>query len=101
MKEEPVDVVTRALNKIETTFPDIPETGDELAARWANRDAEYAKTRVPMDEEQAAVIRMTRMQEAGRLVNYRERGRLYARAKSWMPPVHADFGSMHDWLGDR
>ena len=38
------------------------------------------------------------MQEANRLPNPSERGRLYARAKSWVPPVHPDFGGLRDWV---
>lgn len=79
-------------------FPVVPETADALVARWAERDAEYAKNRTPMDPEQAEVIRLTRMQEASRLPNVRERGRMYSRAKAWTPPLHPDFGSLRDWM---
>lgn len=79
-------------------FPDVPQNADELGARWATRDAEYAKQRKPMEPEMAEAVRMTRMQEANRLPNIKERGYMYGVAKSWTPPLHPDFGGLRDWL---
>jgi hypothetical protein len=82
----------------ESEFPEVPQTAEEMAARWAARDAEYAKARLPMALGTVMVIRDTRMREANQLPNIKERGRMYARAKGWEPPVHQDFGSMRDWV---
>jgi len=79
-------------------FPEVPQTAEAMATRWAQRDAEYAKLRLPLDDLTVETIRMTRMEEAGRLPNVKERGRMFARAKTWTPPMHADFGSLRDWV---
>jgi hypothetical protein len=81
-------------------MPPAPVTGAELIARWAQRDAEYAKQTPAMDPGLAEVIRQGRMREANQLPDVKERGQLFARAKTWAPPVHADFGSLLDWLHD-
>lgn len=90
--------VDRAIEKLETTFPEVPDTADALTLRWSTRDAEYAKVRLPMDEAMAESIRQARMAEANRLPEVRERGRMFARAKSWSPPAHAEYGSLRDYL---
>lgn len=75
-----------------------PQTGDELASRWAARDAEYAKRRTPMEPEVAEAIRIQRRREAGMLPAIGDRARLWMRADTWQPPVHDEFGSLEDWL---
>jgi hypothetical protein len=84
----------------ETAFPEVPATADALAARWAERDAQYAQERTPMSWEQAETIRLMRMREAGALPQFKARARMYARAKSWVPPLHPDFGGLRDWMND-
>lgn len=82
----------------DTEFPAVPKTADEMLYRWAERDAEYAKSKVAMPPEQAAGIREGRMQEANRLPQVKDRGFMYTRAKAWVPPVPQDFGGLRDWL---
>lgn len=96
--EDQLNPVDRALERLETSFQPTPDTAEELTIRWTNRDAEYAKSRLPMDPEKAESIRQARMAEANRLPIVRERGRMFARAKSWVPPVHADYGSLRDYI---
>ena len=81
----------------ESDFPKVPQTADELIARWAARDAEYAKARRGMDHEFEQAIRQGRMREAG-LLPVPERARAYGRAQVWVAPVNPEFGSMKDWL---
>jgi hypothetical protein len=90
--------VDQALARYDAQMPEVPQTADALAVRWAERDAEYAKARVSMTDEAAEAIRMMRMREANHLPRVGERGRMFARAKGWVPPVHPDFGGMRDWL---
>lgn len=75
----------------------VPVTADELVARWALRDAGYAKA-LNIDPEMAAGIRQGRMREASLLSNLADRARLYARAETWTPPKPPTFGSLRDWL---
>jgi hypothetical protein len=70
----------------------------ELALRWAERDAAYAAQRTPLDPELIEAVRHARMEEAGSLPDVAERGRMWMRATTWMPPVHPDFGGLSDWL---
>lgn len=82
----------------DNAFPEVPVTADELTVRWATRDAEYAKSRTPLDPETVATIRSTRMREAGRLPNVKDRARMHARAQAWAPPSHQEYGSLKEWL---
>jgi hypothetical protein len=82
----------------ESEFPEVPDTAETLTAKWARSDAAYAERRLPLDPLSVESIRMMRMQEANQLPNIKERGRMYARAKTWEPPVHPDYGSMRDWM---
>lgn len=75
-----------------------PETADEMVARWAQRDAEYAKRRIAMDAAEAEAIRAGRRREAGMLPVVGDRARMWARADTWQPPHHDEFGSIKDWL---
>ena len=84
----------------QSDMPPIPVTGAELVARWASRDAEYAKRRIPLPPTLIEAIRDGRKREASLLPEVSERARLYGRAETWMPPVHAEFGGMQDFLGD-
>jgi hypothetical protein len=79
-------------------FAPVPETADQMIVRWATRDAEYAKARVPMDEAQADAIRHMRKREASLLPVPRERARMYARAATWEPPKHQEFGDIKEWI---
>lgn len=79
-------------------LPPIPTTAEELVVRWAQRDAEYAKSRRFLDPDTAAAVRLSRMREASLLPNVKERARLYVLAQTWWPPVNPDYGSMKDWL---
>lgn len=78
-------------------FQPVPITAEELAIRWAQRDAEYAKQGF-LDMAQAQVVREARMREAGMLPDVTERARMFARAQTWTPPVGDSYGSMKDWL---
>lgn len=82
----------------QSAFPPVPVTAEALAVRWAQRDAEYAKRRLPLDPDAEASVRYMRMEEANRLPDKGERGRMWLRAKAWEAPRHADYGSMKDWL---
>jgi hypothetical protein len=82
----------------ESDFPEVPQTADELLARWASRDAEYAKSRKPLDPEFAEAVRQGRIREAAHLPNPAERARMYGKAVTWAPPTNAEFGSMKDFL---
>lgn len=75
-----------------------PKTAEELIVRWSLRDNEYAKLRRPIGPDSIAAVRMMRMREAAHLPRPSERGSAYIRAKSWVPPVHPDFGNLHSWL---
>lgn len=77
-------------------FPAVPVTADELATRWAIRDAEYAKQR--LEPEAIHAIRDARKREASLLPTVAERARMFARAECWAPPKSQDYGSMKDWL---
>jgi hypothetical protein len=81
----------------ESEFPEVPETADQMVARWAERDAAYAKLRTPMAPDAVAAIRTGRMREAS-LLPVADRARMWAKVQTWQPPVHPDFGSMKDWL---
>ena len=80
------------------SFEPDPKTGDELAVKWATRDAEYAKLRTPMDYETVEAIRAQRKREAGMLPAVADRARMWARAEVWQPPKHDEFGGLEDWL---
>jgi hypothetical protein len=75
-----------------------PTTGEELLARWAARDDEYARQRTPMEPEVADAIREGRRREAGMLKEVGARARMWAKADVWQPPIHPEFGSIEDWL---
>lgn len=79
-------------------FVEVPTTADDMMARWADRDVQYAKARIPMPPEQADAVRFMRMQEANQLPNIKERGRMFARAKGWVTPTHQEFGSLREWM---
>jgi len=79
-------------------FQPVPDNAIELAIRWAQRDAEYAKQRRPLDSDIADTIRKARMAEAARLPDVTERARMYARAETWEPPKHQEYGSVKEWL---
>lgn len=81
----------------ESEFPEVPETAAQLIVRWAQRDAEYAKQRTPLDSNVIASIRWARKSEAGRLP-VGDRARMWRRAETWTPPVNSEFGSIRDWL---
>ena len=82
-------------------FPEVPLTAIELAARWLARDELYAsEVRMPLGEDAVKVIRFQRMMECMTLVDPRERGRMWRKAKTWEQPKHQDFGSLRDWLDD-
>lgn len=81
----------------ESEFPQTPETADQMVARWAERDAEYAKSRTPMAPSTIIAIRAGRQREVG-MLPMSDRARMWARVKTWQPPVHPEFGSMKDWL---
>ena len=78
------------------TFPAVPVTAEELAAKWARSDALY--TGQHLGPEAIACVRDQRMKEAGRLPNVGERARMFAKAKTWDAPKSQDYGSMRDWL---
>lgn len=78
-------------------MPAVPVTGPELAARWAERDAQYAKRRTPLTQDEAIAVQLGRMREAD-FLPVAERARMFAKAQCWVPPVHPEFGSMKDWL---
>lgn len=73
-------------------------TGDELLALWSARDAIYMMLRTPMDPIVADAIREGRRAEAGRLKTVGDRARMWAKADTWQPPIHPEFGSIEDWL---
>lgn len=81
-----------------TTFPPVPVTAEQLAAKWARSDALYVGQQ--LDPSTIANIRNERMKEAGRLPNVDERARMYARAQTWAAPLPAEFGSLKDWLSE-
>lgn len=74
-----------------------PATLDDMIVRWAARDAEYAKSRTPMDPDQAAAVRHMRMREVNDLPPG-ERAAAWARANAWVPPTHQEFGSLKEWV---
>lgn len=76
-----------------------PETAADMLARWAQRDAEYAKRRAPLSVDEIEAIIMGRAREAGRLP-VADRARMFGKAKTWDPPKPPDYGSMKDWLDD-
>ena len=82
----------------ESEFPAVPETAEELAAKWARADDLYARATTRLSPDAVAAVRSGRMKEAGMLPDKDERGRLWALAHSWVQPVGQDFGSMKDWL---
>lgn len=81
----------------ESEFPVTPETADQMIVRWAQRDAEYAKQRTPLDPMTVFAIRAGRQREAGRLP-VADRARMWRRAETWAPPVNPEYGSIKDWL---
>lgn len=81
----------------EDRFQPIPETAEEMAVRWAQRDAEYAKMRPAPSSDMVAAVRDARKREANRLP-VADRARMWTRANNWVPPVNPDFGSMKDFL---
>lgn len=83
----------------EPEYPPVPVTGDELIARWALRDASYARM-APMNSEQEDAIRQGRSREANDLPDVTERASMWVRAQTWSPPRHADYGSLKDFLRD-
>lgn len=74
-----------------------PENLNEMIVRWAQRDAEYAKSRTPMDPDMAASVRSMRMREANTLPP-EDRAIAWSRAKSWVPPTHQEFGELKEWV---
>lgn len=81
----------------ENEMPAVPKTEDELILRWAQRDAEYAKSRPGLAPGSIAAVQQGRMREVSRMPRDM-RARLFARVKTWVPPVHPEFGSMKDFL---
>lgn len=77
---------------------DTPVTGDDLAARWAERDDYYSRLRTPMDPSQAEAIRIGRRREAAMLPTKDDRARMWMRADTWQPPRHPEFGGLKEWL---
>jgi hypothetical protein len=58
----------------------------------------YARNRTSMEPAVAEAIREGRRIEAGLLKVMPDRARMWAKADTWQPPVHPEFGSMKDWL---
>lgn len=58
---------------------------DELLARWAERDRQYAARLTPLTDREVAVVRQQREFEAG-FVEPKRRGPLYVRARHWRAP---------------
>jgi len=83
----------------EDLWPSIPRTADDLAVRWAERDALYATQQPGLLEPAAKAVRLGRMDEARRLPRA-DRARMFTKAMTWTPPHHPDFGSLHSWLED-
>lgn len=81
----------------EDRFQPIPKTAEQMAVRWAQRDAEYAKMRPAMSPDMVAAVRDARKREAARLP-VADRARMWTRANQWLPPVNPDYGSMKDFL---
>lgn len=81
----------------EDKFQPIPETAEEMAVRWAQRDAEYAKMRPALAPDMVAAVRDARKREAIRLP-VADRARMWTRANQWLPPVNPEFGSIKDFL---
>lgn len=81
----------------QSEFPEVPETADQMVARWAERDAEYAKRSQLLAPDAVAAIKAGRMREAGTLP-VGDRARMWAKVQTWSAPRHPDFGSMKDWL---
>ena len=84
---------------LETEFPEVPETAEQMAVRWAQRDAEYAKQRKPLAPDLINAIIAGRQREAGRLP-MADRARMFTRATTWAPPVNPEFGGLKDWLDE-
>lgn len=82
----------------ESEFPEVPTTAAQLAARWAQRDAEYAKATHRLSPDAVAAVRVGREREAGLLPNKDDRARMWSRANSWVQPVGQDFGGLKDFL---
>lgn len=78
-------------------MPEAPVTLDEMIVRWAARDAEYAKARTPMSPDMAAAVRHMRLREVNTLPP-EDRARAWAKANSWLPPEHQEFGSLKEWV---
>ncbi len=81
----------------ESDFPEVPVTAAELAVRWAQRDAEYAKMRPGLSPDAENAVREGRKREAIFLPRA-DRARMWRQAQAWVAPKHEDFGSMKDWL---
>lgn len=81
----------------EDEFPPVPRTPNDLIARWAVRDAVYAKMRPGLSSEMVETIRAARMKEVNKLPRDL-RGKMWTRVKFWRAPVHPDFGSLRDYI---